>query len=139
MDQAATTAELTAFVADVLHKTQHKTDSNADETATNTPEFDQAKQLQSNTLNHQTNWSDFADLIQNRMKLLEDKKEHLLGLALSARLRIEESNHPGMNVARQNLSDATNRTLDELNKQSYKVFKSQTIRLPKKVLNLINN
>ena len=139
MDQAATTAKLTAFIADVLHKTHHKTDLNADETATNTLAYDTAKRLQSKTLNHRTNWSDFTDLIQNRMKLLETEKEHLLGLAQSARLRIEESNHPGMNVVLQNLSDATNRTLDELNTQSFKVFQSQTIRLPKKVLNLINN
>ena len=73
------------------------------------------------------------------MKMLENEKEHLLGLAQSARLRIEESNHPGMNVALQNLSDATNRTLDEFNSQSFKVFQWQTFRLPKKVLNLINN
>jgi len=139
MDQAATTAKLTAFIADVLHKTHHKTDLNADETATNTLAYDTAKRLQSKTLNHRTNWSDFADLIQNRMNLLENEKEHLMGLAQSARLRIEESNHPGMNVVLQNLSDATNRTLDELNTQSFKVFQSQTIRLPKKVLNLINN
>ena len=139
MDQAATTAKLTAFIADVLHKTHHKTDLNADETATNTLAYDTAKRLQSKTLNHRTNWSDFTDLIQNRMNLLETEKEHLLGLAQSARLRIEESNHPGMNVVLQNLSDATNRTLDELNTQSFKVFQSQTIRLPKKVLNLINN
>ena len=130
MDQAATTAELTAFVADVLHKTQHKTDSNAD---------DPAKRLKANTLNHRANCSDFADLIQNRMKLLETEKEHLLRLAQSARLRIEKGNHPGMNVVLQNLSDATNRTLDEFNTQSFKVIQSQTIRLPKKVLNLINN
>ncbi len=139
MDDAARTAKLTAFIAKILNKTQHKTELNADQTATNTLAYDKAKRLQLNTLNHRTNCSDIADLIQNRMKMLENEKEHLLGLAQSARLRIEESNHPGMNVALQNLSDATNRTLDEFNSQSFKVFQWQTIRLPKKVLNLINN
>jgi len=139
MDDTATTAKLTAFIADILHKTQDKTDSNADQTATSTLAYYEAKRLQLNTLNHIKNCRDFADLIQNRMKILENEKKHLLGLAQSARLRIEESNHPGMNVALQNLSDATNRTLDEFNSQSFKVFQCQTIRLPKKVLNLINN
>ena len=138
-DVAATTAKLTAFIADILHKIQHKTELNADQTATNTLAYDESKRLQLKTLNHLTNCSDFADLIQKRMKMLENKKEHLQGLAQCARLRIEESNHPGMNVALQNLSDATNRTLDEFNSQSFKVFQCQTIRLPKKVLNLINN
>lgn len=139
MDQTTTTAELTAFIAEVLHKTQHKTDLNEDETATNTVVYDPAKRLQSKTLNHRTDWSDFGDLIQYRMELLENEKEHLLGLAQSARLRIEESNHPKMNTELQSLNDATNRTLDELNTQSFKAFHSQTIRLPKKVLSLINN
>ena len=138
-DQSTTTAELAAFIADVLHKTQHKTDWNEDETATNALLHDPAKQLQSNTLNHCADWSNFGDLIQNRLELLENEKEHLLGLAQSARLRIEESNHPTVNTELQNLSDATNRTLDELNTQSFKAFQSQTVRLPKKVLSLINN
>ena len=139
MDDTATTAKLTAFIADILDKSQDKTELNGDQTATNKLANDQAKRLQLKTLNHLTNCSDFAVLIQNRMKMLENEKEHLLGLAQSARLRIEERNHPGMKIALQNLSDATNRALDEFNKQSFKVFQWQTIRLPKKVLNLINN
>ena len=138
-DETATTAELAVFIADVLHKTQHKTISNNDESATNPLAHGPAKQLQSDVLDHCTDWSKFSDLIQNRLNLLENEQEHLLGLAQSARLRIEKTNHSCVNTEQENLSDATNRTLHELNSQSFNAFQSQTVRLPKKVLCLINN
>ena len=139
LDQTTTIAELAAFIADVLHKTQHKTVLNEDETATNALAHNQPKQLLSNSLNDRTDWNGFDDLIQNKLELLENQEEHLLGLARSARLRIEESNHPGVNTVQQNISDATNRSLHELSSQSFKAFQSQITRLPKKVLCLISN
>ena len=139
LGQTATSAELATFITDLLHKTDQKNSlieyANPDNALTSVS----AKQLNSNALNEQKDLRDFADTIQRRLDLLDNKKEHLMRLAHDARLRIEEINHPSINNDPQNLNDATNRTLSELHSASFKAFESQTIRLPKTVLNLIKN
>ena len=138
-DPATTPAELAAFITDMLYKTGQKSNSNEDENPANDPTCVPPKSLQSKPLNDEADWSNFSNIIQERLHLLDNRKEHLMGLAQSARLRIEEINHPCVNNDQQNLNDVTNRTLNDLHSASFKAFQSQTLRLPKTVLSLINN
>ena len=122
-----------------VRRSRQKSNSSEDENPANDPTCVPPKSLQSKPLNDEADWSNFSNIIQERLHLLDNRKEHLMGLAQSARLRIEEINHPCVNNDQQNLNDVTNRTLNELHSASFKAFQSQTLRLPKTVLSLINN
>jgi len=137
--QSTTSTQLAAFITDVFYKTGQMSSLNEYENPTNSLSKTTPKQLQSNVLNNETDWDNLGNVIQQRLDLLDHRKEHLMGLAQSARLRIEEINNPCVIEGQQNLNDATNRTLNELHSASFKAFQSQTVRLPKTVLSLVNN
>jgi hypothetical protein len=78
-------------------------------------------------------------LIQERLDIMELEKVHLQKLALDARLKIEKINKSENPLLPQKVNEATNETLQQFGCQSVKSIASQTIRLPRKALNLINN
>jgi hypothetical protein len=78
-------------------------------------------------------------LIQERLDIMELEKAHLQKLALDARLKIEKINKSENPLLPQKVNEATNETLQQFGRQSVKSIVSQTIRLPRKALNLINN
>ena len=78
-------------------------------------------------------------LIEERLDLIELEKAHLQKLAHDARLIIEKINKSENPLLPQKVNEATNETIQQFGCQSVKSIASQTIRLPRKAINLINN
>jgi len=132
-------SELTTFIANALQKTAQINESNLEDKSVDTPPLYTFKPLQAKLLKDNNDWGNLSALIQERLKSLKDQNQHLMGLARSARLRIEEFIHHSEHSEQQDVSNATTRTLNELHSGSFKAFHSQSGRLPNSALGLINN
>jgi len=142
-DQSARFSELSSFVIGVLNRTGQESSNNGDQKIGKGIESKSDMQLHSNRFtpifqSHQGLDQSYK-LIQERLDLTELEKAHLLKLALEARLKIEKINKSENPLLPQNINEATNETLQQFNRQSVKSIVSQTISLPIKALNLINN
>jgi hypothetical protein len=142
-DQSARFSELSSFVIGVLNRTGQESANNGDQKISKGIESQNDTQLPPSRLapkfqSHQGLDQSFK-LIQERLDIMETEKAHLLKLALEARLKIEKFNKTENTLLPQKVNEATNETLQQFGRQSVKSIVSQTIRLSRKALNLINN
>mgnify|MGYP001162341503 FL=1 len=142
-DQSARFSELSSLVIDALNRARKESTQNGDLMVSTGAESESDMQLTSNRL--APNFHSYQDLdqsykiIQKHLDLTELEKAHLLKLALGARLKIERINRSEKPLLPQKVNEATNETLQQFGRQSVKSIASQTIRLPRKALSLINN
>ena len=142
-DQSARFSELSTFVIGVLNRTGQESANNGDQKIDMRIESKNDMQLPHCRLaptfkSHQSLDQSYK-LIQERLDIMELEKVHLQKLALDARLKIEKINKSENPLLPQKVNEATNETLQQFGCQSVKSIASQTIRLPRKALNLINN
>ena len=142
-DQSARFSELSSLVIDALNRARKESTQNGDLMVSTGAESESDMQLISNRLAPNFHSSQDLDqsykIIQERLDLTELEKAHLLKLALGARLKIERINRSEKPLLPQKVNEATYETLQQFGRQSVKSIASQTIRLPRKALSLINN
>jgi len=142
-DQSPRFSELSSFVIGVLNRTGQESANNGDQKIGMEIESKNDMQLPPSRLaptfkSHQ-NLDQSYKLIQERLDITELENAHVQKLALDACLKIEKINKSENPLLPQKVNEATNETLQQFDRQSVKSIVSQTIRLPRKALNLINN
>ena len=142
-DQSPRFSELSSFVIGVLNRTGQESANNGDQKIGMGIESKNDMQLPPSRLaptfkSHQ-NLDQSYKLIQERLDITELENAHVQKLALDACLKIEKINKSENPLLPQKVNEATNETLQQFDRQSVKSIVSQTIRLPRKALNLINN
>lgn len=143
-DQSAKFSELSSFVIGVLNRMGQERVNNEEQKIGMGIESKNDMQLPASRLaptfkSHQSLDQSYK-LIEERLDFIEHEKAHLQKLAHDARLIIEKINKlENPLLLPQKVNEATNETLQQFGCQSVKSIVSQTIRLPRKAINLINN
>ena len=142
-DQSARFSELSSFVIGVFNRMRQERANNGEQKNGMGIESKNDMQLPASrlapTLKSHQDLDQSYKLIQERLDIMELEKAHLQKLALDARLKIEKINKSENPLLSQKVNEATNKLLQQFGRQSVKSIVSQTIRLPRKALNLINN
>ena len=142
-DRSARFSELSSFVIGVFNRMRQERANNGEQKNGMGIESKNDMQLPASrlapTLKSHQDLDQSYKLIQERLDIMELEKAHLQKLALDARLKIVTINKSENPLLSQKVNEATNKMLQQFGRQSVKSIVSQTIRLPRKALNLINN
>ena len=142
-DQSAKFSELSSFVIGVFNRMGQERANNGEQKIGMRIESKNDIQLLGSilapTIKSHESLDQSYKLIDKRLDLIELEKAHLQKLVHDARLIIEKNNKSENPLLPQMVNEATNETLQQFDCQSVKSIASQTIRLPKMALNLINN
>ena len=142
-DQSAKFSELSSFVIGVFNRMGQERANNGEQKIGMRIESKNDIQLLGSilapTIKSHESLDQSYKLIDKRLDLIELEKAHLQKLVHDARLIIEKINKSENPLLPQKVNKATNEMLQQFGCQSVKSIASQTIRLPKMALNLINN
>ena len=142
-DQSAKFSELSSFVIGVFNRMGQERANNGEQKIGMSIESKNDIQLLGSilapTIKSHESLDQTYKLIDKRLDLIELEKAHLQKLVHDARLIIEKINKSENPLLPQKVNKATNEMLQQFGCQSVKSIASQTIRLPKMALNLINN